>query len=140
MTHVCADHVSGLFSKSAASYAKYRPDYPQELYESILKRGKLPARDFTVGAATGSGKAAKGVSPFAKVIALNHNSEHLKHARHLPNVTFELGAGEKTGLRNNTVEKKPKAALALDRMVDVTRFDHDRIYPKMHRVSNLVVV
>lgn len=104
MTHVCADHVSGLFSKSAASYAKYRPDYPQELYESILKRGKLPARDFTVGAATGSGKAAKGVSPFAKVIALNHNSEHLKHARHLPNVTFELGAGEKTGLRNNTVE------------------------------------
>ncbi|KAL0018880.1 hypothetical protein WJX77_000859 [Trebouxia sp. C0004] len=38
------------------------------LYEAILKRGQVPARDL---AATGSGQAAKGLSPyFAKVVAL----------------------------------------------------------------------
>jgi len=111
VTHVCAGSVSGLFSKSAASYAKYRPDYPQELYEAILKRGKLPARDLAVDAATGSGQAAKGLSPyFAKVIALDHDSEQLKHAPHLPNVTFKLGAAEETGLENHTADVVAVAA------------------------------
>ena len=105
MTRVCAANVSGLFSKSAASYAKYRPDYPQELYEAILKRGKLPARDLAVDTATGSGQAAKGLSSyFTKVIALDNDSEQLKHAPHLPNVIFKLGAAENTGLKTNTAD------------------------------------
>jgi len=99
-----------------------------ELYETILKRGKLPARDLAVDAATGSGQAAKGLSPyFAKVVALDHDSEQLKHAPHLPNVTFKLGAAEDTGLENNTADVIAVAA-------GLHWFDHDKFYPEAHRI------
>lgn len=103
--------VPGLFSKSAASYAKYRPGYPPDLYEAILKHGHLPARDLAVDVATGSGQAAKGLSSyFSTVLALDHDSEQLKHAPRLPNVVFQLGAAEHTGLDDKTADLVAVAA------------------------------
>lgn len=59
--------------------AKYRPGYPPELYDAILKHGHLPARDLAIDIATGSGQAAKGLSSyFSTVMALDHDSEQLK--------------------------------------------------------------
>ncbi len=111
MTRIHAGDVSGLFSKSAASYAKFRPEYPRELYETILKRAHLPARGLAIDIATGSGQAAKGLSTyFANVVALDHDSEQLKHAPSLPNVTFKLGVAERTGLEDKTVDLLTVAA------------------------------
>lgn len=81
MTQVFGSGTSGLFSKAAASYAKYRPEYPPELYKAILQQAKVPAQNLAVDVATGSGQAAKGLSIyFSKVIALDHDPEQLKHA------------------------------------------------------------
>ncbi len=90
--------LSGLFSKGSASYAKFRPEYPAALYNVILQQAS-PARDLAVDLATGSGQAAKGLSKhFACVIALDHNADQLQHAGKFPNVRFQEGAAENTGL------------------------------------------
>lgn len=105
MTYVHGGGTSGLFSKAAASYAKYRPEYPPELYKVILHRAKVPALELAVDVATGSGQAAKGLSTyFSKVIALDHDAEQLKHAPTLPNVAFQLGTAEHTGVGSNTAD------------------------------------
>ena len=111
MAQVYAGKVSGLFSKSAASYAKFRPNYPAELYEMILKHANLPSQGLAVDVATGSGQAAKGLSKyFTTVLALDHDSEQLKHAFDLPNVAFELATAEKTGLEDSSADLVAVAA------------------------------
>ena len=111
MTHLSGGETSGLFSKAAASYAKYRPEYPPELYKAILHRAKVPARDVAVDIATGSGQAAKGLSNyFTKVIAIDHDNEQLKHAPSLSNVAFKLGAAEHTGLQDSSADLVAVAA------------------------------
>lgn len=102
---------SGLFSKAAASYAKFRPENPPELYKAILHRANLPAHELAIDIATGSGQAAKGLSTyFSKVIALDLDNEQLKHAPTLPNVAFKLGAAECTGLEDSSANLVAVAA------------------------------
>lgn len=97
--------VSGLFSKGAASYAKFRPEYPAELYRIILQTASLPSRDLAVDVATGSGQAAKDLSIyFDHVVALDHDNEQLRHAADIPKVSFQQGAAENTGLPHGTAD------------------------------------
>lgn len=111
MARLSGGGTSGLFSKAAASYAKYRPEYPPELYKTILHRAKVPAQDIAVDIATGSGQAAKGLSVyFSKVVALDHDDEQLKHAPSLPNVAFTLGTAEHTGVEDSSADLVATAA------------------------------
>ncbi len=45
------------FSQQAATYAQFRPDYPSELYDFILKNTEN--QGITWDCATGNGQAAK---------------------------------------------------------------------------------
>ena len=97
--------LSGLFSKGATSYAKFRPEYPAELYQLIMQSGNLPDRELAVDIATGSGQAAKDLSKhFAHVIALDHNAEQLQHAATYSGVSFQQGAAEDTGLQGSSAD------------------------------------
>ena len=50
---------SSLFDRQAASYAEYRPSYPEELYRHILKFCDYNSKpQVALDAATGSGQAA----------------------------------------------------------------------------------
>lgn len=97
--------LSSLFSKGAASYAKFRPEYPAELYRTILQTASLPTRDLAVDVATGSGQAAKDLSKhFDRVVALDRNPDQLRHAAQLPNVSFQQSEAEDTGLQGGIAD------------------------------------
>jgi ubiquinone/menaquinone biosynthesis C-methylase UbiE len=105
MSTAASSSLSGLFSKGSASYAKFRPEYPAALYDVILQQASLPARDLAVDIATGSGQAAKDLSKrFARVIALDHNADQLQHAGKFPNVRFQEGAAENSGLKDGVAD------------------------------------
>lgn len=105
MSTAASGTLSGLFSKGSASYAKFRPEYPAALYDVILQQAPPPARDLAIDLATGTGQAAKGLSKhFARVIALDHNADQLQHAGKFPNVHFQEGAAENSGLGDGTAD------------------------------------
>lgn len=94
-----------LFDTGAASYASFRPEYPEELYDTILQHANLASRDLAADIATGSGRAAKDLSKyFSRVIALDSSQAQLDHAPRLPNVTFQQGTAEDTQLGSGTVD------------------------------------
>ena len=61
---------TGLFDRQAASYAQYRPSYPEELYRHILKFCDFKAKPkVALDIATGSGQAAVEIARwFEKVL------------------------------------------------------------------------
>ena len=90
------------FGKQGAAYAKFRPDYPEDLYKIVLAPLKPAARALAVDVATGSGQAAKALSAyFEKVVALDRDAEQLKHAVHIQNVTHQQGEAEQLGMEDN---------------------------------------
>ena len=94
-----------LFDHGAASYARFRPEYPAELYTTILEQAKLKSRCVAVDIATGSGQAAKDLAQhFAHVIALDSSNAQLKHAPDLARVTFQQGQAERTRLQTGTAD------------------------------------
>lgn len=60
----------GLFDRQAASYAEFRPSYPEGLYQQILKFCDFKDKpNLALDVATGSGQAAVVLAEyFAKVI------------------------------------------------------------------------
>ena len=97
--------LSQLFDHGAASYAKYRPEYPPELYRTILQHAKLASRMTAVDVATGSGQAAKDLAQyFQSVLALDSSEAQLKHAPELAKVTFQQGQAEDTKLDSASVD------------------------------------
>lgn len=105
MSSTAAAALHRLFDKGAASYAKFRPEYPSELYRTILQHARLASTALAVDIATGSGQAAKDLTQhFDQVIAIDSNQEQLKHAPQLPGVNFQLGSAEQTGVHTSTVD------------------------------------
>jgi len=68
------------FSKQAADYAKFRPTYPQELFDYL---GSIaPSRQLAWDCATGSGQAAVGLaSAFDRVIATDASEKQIANAQ-----------------------------------------------------------
>lgn len=93
-----------LFDKGAASYAKFRPEYPPELYQTILQHANLSSCALAADIATGSGQAAKDLSKyFDNVIALDSSKAQLGQAPNLPGVSFQIGHAEDTQLAAESV-------------------------------------
>src|SRR5690242_18380198 len=85
------------FSQSAASYAKYRPGYPDELFEFLSAH--TVGHDLVWDVATGNGQAARSLARFySKVIATDSSSEQLRYASAdaQPNVEFKHANAELT--------------------------------------------
>jgi len=85
------------FSAQATDYARYRPNYPAELFAWLA--GVAPSRCTAWDCGTGSGQAAVGLAEhFDLVIATDPSAEQLANAQPHPKVSFRRTAAESSGL------------------------------------------
>ncbi len=116
------DHFSG----HANAYARYRPDYPAELFSYLASL--TPRREIALDCATGSGQAAVGLADhFALVVASDGSVSQLQSAQSHPHVAYIGNLAEQPALRSGSVDLVVAAQAA-------HWFDHERFYPEVKRV------
>jgi len=114
------------FSKQAADYAKFRPRYPQELFDYL---GRIaPTRRLAWDCGTGNGQAAVGlVTVFERVIATDASEKQLANAQPHDRVEYRVTTAEDSGIQSAAVDLV-MVAQALH------WFDLDRFYAEGRRV------
>ena len=91
------------FSSISENYAKYRPSYPDALFDFILS--KLSNRDLAWDCATGNGQAAIKLAPhFDRVIATDASSEQIRNAQKIDNVEYVVSEAESSPLENRSCD------------------------------------
>ena len=116
------DHFSG----HANAYARYRPDYPAELFAYLASL--TPRREVALDCATGSGQAAVGLADhFALVVASDGSVSQLQSAQPHPHVAYIGNLAEQPALKSGSVDLVVAAQAA-------HWFDHQRFYPEVKRV------
>jgi SAM-dependent methyltransferase len=82
------------FSKQAAEYSRYRPDYPPELFDYLAR---LAGRNgVALDCATGNGQAAVALARhFDTVIAIDASSDQIANAVRHERVTYLVAPAEK---------------------------------------------
>ncbi|MCB0792217.1 MAG: class I SAM-dependent methyltransferase [Flavobacteriales bacterium] len=99
------------FSSVAASYAAYRPRYPQTLFTWLATLVEERERALDVG--TGNGQAAVMLAPhFRKVIATDASAEQIAHARERAGVRYQVAAAHESGLPDASVDLVTAATAA----------------------------
>src|SRR6266540_3176618 len=114
------------FSKQAADYAKFRPNYPQKLFDYL--RSIAPSRQLAWDCGTGNGQAAVGLaSLFDRVIATDASEKQIANAQSHKIVEYRVAPAENSGIGSRTIDLI-MVAQALH------WFDLDRFYAEMRRV------
>jgi SAM-dependent methyltransferase len=126
MTKGAAMSFKDHFSKQAAGYAKFRPRYPQELFDYL---GSIaPSRQLAWDCATGNGQAAVGLaSVFDHVIATDASDKQIANAQSNQTVQYRVAAAENSAIASETIDLI-MVAQALH------WFDLDRFYLEARRV------
>lgn len=92
-----------LFSTQADTYARYRPTYPQELYDHIFQF--VSNRQSAWDCATGNGQAASILSDyFTTVEATDVSEAQLKNAAQKPNIHYQISAAEQTPFADDSFD------------------------------------
>lgn len=92
-----------LFSKQAAAYRLYRPEYPKELYDQILTHVK--GRESAWDCGTGNGQVAAVLAEyFQEVEATDISQNQLKNAIDKENLFYQLCQAEKTQFDDNAFD------------------------------------
>jgi ubiquinone/menaquinone biosynthesis C-methylase UbiE len=92
-----------LFSKQAATYARYRPSYPDELIEYIISFVK--EKNTAWDCATGNGQAAVLLAKhFTHVFATDSSEKQVGLAEQKENITYGVGKAEETNFPDNTFD------------------------------------
>lgn len=92
-----------LFSDQSKAYAAFRPTYPQELYDFILRRVKN--FDAAWDCATGNGQVARDLSKhFKKVYATDLSQHQLNEAFQAPNIEYTVSKAEQSSFPDNTFD------------------------------------
>ncbi len=116
------DHFSG----HASAYARYRPEYPSELYDWLATL--TGRREIALDAATGSGQAAVGLARhYQLVIATDGSVAQLRNAQPHPHVVYVANLAEQPALQDHSIDLATVAQGA-------HWFDHGRFHPQMRRV------
>lgn len=91
------------FSKQADSYAKYRPSYPQSLFDFILQHtGK---KQNAWDCATGNGQSAEVLAKyFEKVFATDISQKQIDKAKPATNIYYSVQPADKTDFADNTFD------------------------------------
>ena len=124
-----ADH----FSVGSASYAKFRPHYPDALFDFLAE--SAPARRDAWDAGTGSGQAAVSLARwFANVIATDPSASQIDRATRHPRVTYRVEPAERSSLEPSSMDLVTAAQA-------VHWFDRARFWMEVRRVlrSNGVI-
>jgi SAM-dependent methyltransferase len=89
-----------LFSNHAGSYAKYRPGYPQVLFDYILSF--VHSKDYAWDCATGNGQAAIHLTKyFPKIAATDISEKQISSAKPGPGIEYTICPAEKTPFPDN---------------------------------------
>jgi SAM-dependent methyltransferase len=114
------------FSKQAAEYAKFRPRYPQELFNYL---GSIaPSRQLAWDCGTGNGQAAVGLAlVFDHLIATDPSEKQIANAQSHEKVAYRVAPAENSGIGSETIDLI-MVAQALH------WFDLDRFYAEAQRV------
>src|SRR5437870_12319458 len=91
------------FSKQAAGYAKFRPRYPQQLFDYL---GSIaPSRQLAWDCGTGNGQAAIGLaSLFDRVIATDASAKQIAKADPHERVEYRVAPAENSGIESETID------------------------------------
>ena len=91
------------FSDHAADYARYRIDYPGELYDYIL--AQVPTRQRVWDCATGNGQAAVALANyFDEVDATDLSDKQLANAVRRPNIEYQTAQAEASPFADETFD------------------------------------
>ncbi|PKD19244.1 SAM-dependent methyltransferase [Salegentibacter salinarum] len=91
------------FSTHSSAYAKFRPTYPQKLYEFL--QAKLTDTETAWDCGTGNGQVAGELAEFfQKVKATDISKQQLKNAVKKNNIQYSLQGAEKTNFQDNTFD------------------------------------
>ncbi len=91
------------FSKQSDFYAKYRPTYPQHLFDFVANM--VQDKHLVWDVATGNGQAALALSSFfEQVYATDLSENQLKHAAQKTNITYKQEVAEHCSLANECVD------------------------------------
>jgi SAM-dependent methyltransferase len=117
------------FSKQAAGYAKFRPRYPQKLFDYL---GRIaPSRQLAWDCGTGNGQAAVGLaSVFDRVIATDASEKQIANAQSHKIVEYRVAPAENSDIESGTIDLI-MVAQALH------WFDLDLFYGEAQRVLKL---
>jgi SAM-dependent methyltransferase len=91
------------FSRQAADYAKFRPGYPQELFDYL---GRIaPSRQLAWDCGTGNGQAAVALaSVFDRVIATDTSENQISNAQPHERVEYRVAPAENGGIKSATID------------------------------------
>lgn len=116
-----------VFGEMSSEYLKYRPDYPEALFQYLANISKHHKLVWDVG--TGNGQAAFQLSNyFDKVIATDINQNQLTVAPQKINISYQVGPSEKTSLLSHSVDLITCAQ-------SMHWFDLEKFYEEVRRVS-----
>lgn len=91
------------FSKLAASYFRYRPRYPKELFDYLASLS--PSRERAWDAATGNGQSAIALAEhFNQVIATDASAQQIANATLHERITYRIAPSEKTDIESSSVD------------------------------------
>ncbi len=114
------------FSKQAATYKKYRPAYPLDLFDFINANCK--AKNLAWDCGTGNGQVANRLAnTFKNVFATDISEKQIQHAIQKPNITYAIERSEQTSLTNQSVDLITVAQA-------IHWFDFDAFYKEVKRV------
>lgn len=116
-----------LFSTQAELYARYRPAYPQELYDYILSY--VQQRGHALDCATGNGQVASTLAgDFRRVCAIDISESQLNHAPRLENIEYAVCRAEQTPFVDSSFD-----------LITVAQayhwFDCSRFYQEVRRIG-----
>ena len=91
------------FSRQAATYAKYRPGYPENFYDFILNH--VQNREAAWDCATGNGQTARELAKhFKNVFATDISKSQLNNAVEAEKIFYTLQPAEQTDFKENTFD------------------------------------
>lgn len=119
---MAADH----FSRQAAEYAQFRPDYPDALFSWLADRAPAHEQAWDVGC--GNGQASVPLAArFRRVLATDLSVAQIDQARPHPHITYRTATCENSGL--------PDASCDLVTVAQAIHwFDFDKFYIEVRRV------
>jgi SAM-dependent methyltransferase len=114
------------FSKLAGGYSRFRPGYPDALFEYLASQ--CARHELAWDAGTGNGQAAVGLARhFRRVIATDASAEQLAHAERNPRIEYRLAQESPPDLSAQSVDLVSAAQAA-------HWFDLETFYAEARRV------
>jgi ubiquinone/menaquinone biosynthesis C-methylase UbiE len=125
--HVSLYRMKDNFSTLSDIYVKYRPTYPQELFDFILNYVKNKQAAWDCG--TGNGQAAKELARyFEKVFATDISQKQIDKAYQASNIFYSVQPAEQTNFPDDTFD-----------LITISQalhwFQFDKFYAEVKRVA-----